>query len=69
MTSLTQNEITRVYIVWETFYSDFSSVRDSKIIRVMLNEKEAEEYCSKSNDSPTVLGGVFQYWYEGWEAV
>lgn len=60
---------TKVFIVWETFYSDFSSVRDSKIVRVMLNEKEADEYCSKSSDSPAVLGGTFEYWYEEWEAV
>lgn len=58
----------KVFIVWETFYGDFSSVRDSKIIKVMLDEKSAEEYCIQSNDSPAVLGGRFEYWYEEWEA-
>ena len=59
----------KVYIVWETFYGDFSSVRDSKIIKVMLDEKSAEEYCIQSNDAPTVRGGTFSYGYEEWEAV
>ena len=49
----------KVFIVWETFYGDFSSVRDSKIIKVMLDEKSAEEYCIQSNDAPAVLGGKF----------
>jgi hypothetical protein len=57
----------KIYIVWETYEGKWEG--DDRILRVLLDEDVAKEFCNECNDSPDVLSGKFSYWYEEWEAV